>query len=154
MIEALLASTILAMAVTAILMPFTAGAQNEQADARRTVAGMLAQEMLEEIVSKPFYDPDGYSEPGPEPGEISRDFFDNMDDYHGYSEPPGSILSFDSDAATDPAAADLSRHVEVAYVHVSGQSADEDPTFVQIRVEVRHGGNPLVRLTRLVYHLP
>ena len=99
--EALLASVILTVTITAIIAPFTAGAQNEQVDARRILAVSYAQEMLEEILAKPFDDPDGESVAGPEVGESERALFDNMDDYHGYSEAEGAIKSFDGEVTTE-----------------------------------------------------
>jgi len=152
LVEALLASVILAMAITAILMPFTAGAQNEQADARSTLAVALAQELMEEILSKPFRDPQGDTEPGPDGDERrGRSYFDNMDDYHGYAEEEWGILALDGTRVTDPAAAGLTRRVTATYVYVAGQDVSEAPTFLRITVDVRYSGQPLVSLTRLVY---
>ena len=153
LIEALLAAVVLSMAITAIVMPFTAGAQNEQNDARGTLAVALGQEMMEEILAKPFRDPQGSSEPGPEPGEQTRDLFDNIDDYNGYSEFDGEIVGFNGTAIDDPAAVGLSRQVSAAYVYVAGQETSEDATFIRIKVEVKYRGQPLVTLTRLVYEV-
>ena len=111
MIEALLSASVLAMAITAITIPFTAAAQNEQVDARQTVAVSLAQEMMEEVLSKPFEDPNGSSSLGPEPGESVRSLFDNIDDYDGYTEPEGLIAGISGAFISDPAATDLSRSV-------------------------------------------
>jgi len=154
LIEALMASAVLAMAITAITMPFAAGAKNEQVDARQTVAVGLAQEMTEEILSKPFDDPNQTSTPGPEPAETSRRRFDNVDDYDGYSEAPGGIEDVNGIVIMDGAAAGLSRHVSAEYFYVTGQDMSEEPTFIRVTVEVRHNGNPLVTVTRLVYDVP
>ena len=154
LIEALLAAVILAMAIMAITMPFTVGAQNEQEDARRSLAVSLAQEMMEEILSKPFEDPDGHTYTcGPDPGEPWRSKFDNIDDYDGYTEASGNITSFDGEVVTTSASLDLTRHVTATYVYVSGQDTLEDPCFIRVVVEVRYRGNPVVTLTRLVYAL-
>jgi Tfp pilus assembly protein PilV len=147
--EALLAAVMLASVVAAILMPFTAGAQNEREDARQSLAVSLAQEMMEEILSKPYADPNGTSNPGPESGETSRSLYDNMDDYNGYSEAAGQIHSADGTLIADPAAADLSRYVTCAYVYVSGQDTSATPNFLQITVEVRKGSATVAKLTRL-----
>ena len=154
LIEALMASAVLAMAITAITMPFAAGAKNEQVDARQTVAVGLAQEMTEEILSKPFDDPNQTSTPGPEPAETSRRRFDNVDDYDGYSEAPGGIEDVNGIVIMDGAAAGLSRHVSAEYYYVTGQDMGKEPTFIRVTVEVRHNGNPLVTVTRLVYDVP
>ena len=149
--ESLIAATILAMAVTALTMPFTAGARNEQSDGRRTTAATLASEMMEEILAKPFNDPDGPSDPGPEVGESTRGDFDNIDDYDGYSETAGNVSSPSGSNLSDSSANGLSRHVSASYVYVSEQEESGEPTFISITVEVRYNGDPIVTLTRLAY---
>ena len=149
--ESLIAATILAMAVTALTMPFTAGARNEQSDARRTTAATLASEMMEEILAKPFSDPDGASVAGPEIGETTRGDFDNIDDYDGYSETAGNITSASGSNLSDSSAHGLSRHVSASYVYVSEQDGSGESTFIRITVEVRHNDDPIVTLTRLAY---
>jgi len=151
--EAVLAAAVLAMTVSAIILPFSASVMNQQAEARITMATCLAEEMMEEILSKPFRDPDGSSSPGPESGESARDDFDNMDDYHGYSESAGGIISSQQAVITDPAATGLSRSVSVDYVYVSGQDTSADPTFLRVEVKVLYRGQDAVALTRLVYCL-
>ena len=149
--ESLIAATILAMAVTAMTMPFTAGARNEQVDGRRTTAATLASEIMEEILAKPFSDPDGPSNAGPEVDELSRSDFDNIDDYDGYNETPGNVAAASGSALSDSSAIGLSRHVTASYVYVSGQGESGEPTFIRITVEVRYDGEPTVTLTRLAY---
>ena len=149
--ESLLATVILAITAAAVIMPFTAGARAEHVTRRRTVATSLAQEMMEEILSKPFEDPQGVSLPGPEPGEADRGDFDNTDDYNGYSEPAGNVTGLTGTPATDAGAAGLSRHVTAQYVYVNGQDTGNPPTFVRVTVEVRHLGRPIVTLGRLAY---
>ena len=148
-----MASVILAMAIAAITMPFTAGAQNQQADGSRTLAVDLAQELMEEIMSKPFQDPQGASQVGPESGETSRAKFDNIDDYNNYTEAAGQIASWDGQVITDPAAADLSRRVTCTYVYVAGQDTGQPPSFIKVKVDVLSKNTPIVTLTRLAYCL-
>lgn len=153
--EALLASTLLAMGASAIVLPFTAAAQNEEVDARRTLAVHLAQEMIEEIVSKPFNDPQGGGDVGPESGETSRDLYDNIDDYHGYADgygqATGEIVGLAGQSISDPAARYLSRHVATTYVYVAGQDSSDDPSFIRIDVTVKHKSGEMLTLTRMVY---
>lgn len=149
--ESLMAATILAMAISAVTIPFTAGARNEQVDARRTIASSLASGIMEEILAKPFADPDGAGDVGPEYDEVSRSDFDNIDDYHGYEEEPGAIRSSGGAIVSDPAATGLSRHVSCEYVYVSGQDGESDPTFIRITVEIRYKDSPTITLTRLSY---
>ena len=146
LLECLLAAIVLAMAVSAIIVPFAAGAQATAEDARTTLALHLAQDLMEEILSKPFRDPDGS-----ELGEIGRSAWDDMDDYDGLAEAEGNITSFDGVAVQDPPAVGLTRHATVEGVYVSGQDMSEPPTFYRIIVEVRYHGHRSARLARLVY---
>ncbi len=144
--ETLLAAAILAMAVAAVIMPFTAGAQCTAEDARLTLSVSLAEGLMEEILSKSFTDPDGK-----ETGESSRSKWDDMDDYHGYSESAGDITAYDGAAVTDPAATGLTRQAAVEGVYVAGQDTEQPPTFLRITVEVQYRGRPLATLRRLAY---
>jgi len=151
LLEGLLASVVLAAAATTVIWPFVAAKQNERIAARQTLACCLAQELLEEILAKPFEDPDGASDPGPDAGEGSRAAFDNIDDYDGYTEGPGQIVCFDGEGMSEPAAAGLSRSAAATYVYVSGQDSSEEPTFILITVQVSSRGDPIVTLRRLAY---
>lgn len=150
--EALIAATVLAVAVTAITMPFTAAAQNQLDDARLTLAGSWGQGLMEEILDKPFDDPDGPSDPGPESGETTRSKFDNIDDYHGFSESPGQMTVPGGQVVADPAAEGLSRAVTAEYVYVAGQDTSAPPDFIRVIVTVRYASTTLVTLTRLAYN--
>lgn len=151
LLESMLASVVLAISVFAITLPFTMGVRNEEAQQRQTVAVALAEELMEEILSKPFSDPQGGCKPGPEKGEKSRALFDNIDDYDGLDEQAETIADCTGEVISDPAARGLSRHVTTEYVYVSGQQTDEAPTFIRVTVEVRYENTPLVTLTRLTY---
>ena len=152
LIESLLAAVVLAATIAAITVPFTAAARNEQYDGRQTMAVSLATEMMEEILSKPFEDPDGASVVGPEGNEPNRAAFDNMDDYHGYAEAAGGVADAANNAIVDPTANGLSRNVTVAYIYVTGQDTSLPPTFVRITVDVQYNGAVVAQLTRLAYH--
>ena len=149
--EALIAAAVLAMAITAITMPFTVGAQNELADSRRTLAVSLAQELMEEILNKPFSDPQGASNPGPEADEHSRSEFDNVDDYDGFVDLAGNIADSAGTIIDEPASVGLSRQAFATYVYISGQDASNDPTFIRVIVEICYQDQVVITLTRLVY---
>ena len=151
LLEGLLASVILAAAATTVIWPFVAARQNEQIAARQTLTCCLAQELLEEILTKPFEDPDGASDPGPDAGEGSRAAFDNIDDYDGYTEGPGQIVCFDGEGMSGLTAERLARSATATYVYVSGQDTSEAPTFIRITVQVSYRGDPIVTLKRLAY---
>ena len=156
LLEALFASVILAMTVAAIILPFTLGARNEKIDARKLLAVSLAQEMMEEILSRGFYDDDPNSalNAGPDVGETDRIMFDNADDYDGYVETSGNIVDAGGGPILDGEMQGLSRLATVDYVYLSGQDTSESPTFACISVEVAYRGQTLVDLKRLIYATP
>ncbi|MCY2931996.1 MAG: prepilin-type N-terminal cleavage/methylation domain-containing protein [Planctomycetota bacterium] len=151
LIEAMIASVILAVTVTAVSLPFTAGAQNEQDSARVTLAVALAEELMEEILSKPFADPNGVQTPGPEAGETGRSLYDNIDDYHGYSEADGQIKDVNGVACTGLLAKGLSRGALAEYVYLFGQSTAQSPSIIRVTVTVSYKGRAVSTLQRLVY---
>ncbi len=146
LLEALLAAVVLAIVVGAIIMPFTVGAANTAQNARSTLAVNLAQDLMEEILAKPFSDPNES-----EAGETGRSNWDDMDDYDGYCEAVGTIAGFDGVTVDDPAAALLTRSATVESVYVAGQDQAEQPTFLRITVDVRYRGEVVVTLSRLAY---
>lgn len=147
-----MASAILAMSILALTLPFTAAAQNQRADGQMTLAVALAKELMEEILTKPFYDPQGGGLTlGPEPGEIGRGFFDNIDDYHGYCQNAGTVTNATGEVCTDDLATGLSRSVTAEYVRVAGQGVTDPETFVRVTVTVSYRGAAVVSLSRLMY---
>jgi hypothetical protein len=141
-------------------MPFTVALRTQMIETRQTLAVGLAEELLEEILLKPFEEPDDGDEAaepvenfGPELGESDRSQYTAIDDFHGYEEAAGTIRDLAGDVVNDPAAAGLSRHVTVEYVDVAGQPAEEGPCFLRVIVEVRYLGEAVVTLTRLVHWL-
>src|SRR5258706_6431882 len=85
--EGLLAVAVLAVAVGGIMAPISASYQQTRTVSQTTTAISLAQQLLDEILSKPFVDPTDLSTTlGPEADEPGRASFDNIDDYHGYHD--------------------------------------------------------------------
>jgi len=158
LIEALMASVILVIAVAAAIMPFTCGARSQDVESRQSLAVSLAQDLMEEILVKPFEEPgdaDLLPEPessfGPESSETLRSSYSAIDDYHGYTELSGHVLDPCGQVITDAVAAGLSRHVTISYVYVTGQVVTEPPSFMRVVVEIRYNGQPIVKMTRLVH---
>jgi Tfp pilus assembly protein PilV len=145
LIESLVAAAILAMVVIAVAVPFAAARSNEQADARMTMAAHLAQEMMEEVLSRPFSD--GVGVAGKETGE-TRATFNCMDDYDGYTEAAGAIAAADGRLCTDPAAAGLSRVVSAKYTKVQGSPNN---SYMRIVVTIKYQNQPLLSIARLAY---
>ncbi len=87
----LIASAILSFVTLGIVQAVSAG-QTRTLDAlKRARADALAEVLLEEVLSKPYADPDADTAFGPDAGESTRAGFDAVDDFHGYSELAGAL---------------------------------------------------------------
>ena len=164
LMESLLAAVILVIAITAITMPFAVGASNEEIDGRMTLAVSLAQEMMEEVLSKPLVDPAPASDCfGPEPGESTRTRYDDLDDYKVWIEPLRQIKDAGGIILTGPLVNTLSRETYVENYWLAGQDHSKPADFFKVTVIIKHENPPLkatttqninavemVRLTRLV----
>ena len=85
--EGLVAAVVLAVAVGGIIAPMSASYQQTQTVQQTSIAISMAQQLMDEILSKPFADPSDLSTTlGPEADEPNRAAFDNIDDYHGYHD--------------------------------------------------------------------
>lgn len=116
-----MAAAVLGMATVAIVGPIVTARQQTEAVAGVGAALALARQLMEEVAAKPYADPDdGNILLGPDAGETSRDLFDNVDDYHGYSDATKSLRSVDGDTvetvnATRAPAVAFARRVTVEY---------------------------------------
>ncbi|MEM9251030.1 MAG: prepilin-type N-terminal cleavage/methylation domain-containing protein [Planctomycetota bacterium] len=90
--EVLIASVIVAMVSLTLGQAIVAGHQQSENAVVVHRAALLADSMLERVIALPYDDPDGVSDVGPESGESGYTAFDNVDDYHGYSETPGNLI--------------------------------------------------------------
>jgi prepilin-type N-terminal cleavage/methylation domain-containing protein len=151
LVEALLASTILAVVAASAALPFAAGVQQAQEAARLEQAVALGQAMMEEVLARPFFEPGNSTPaPGPDSGETARTLFDNIDDFHGFSESVGGLRNYQNQPITDSAAAGLWRTVAVQYVSFPIQTAQDTNSFVKVTVNVFDGNTLALTLQRLV----
>jgi prepilin-type N-terminal cleavage/methylation domain-containing protein len=148
--EAMMAVMVLGIAAASVLLPFTSGAAVRAEGINRTLAARLASDLMEQILLLPFHDPNdenSYSL-GPESGD-----YDNIDDYHGYSEPQGQVKDAAREVFSDPAYANFSRYVTCEYVYVPQQQPESDPAkceFICITIKVDHNGKQTATIVRLV----
>jgi Tfp pilus assembly protein PilV len=94
LVETMLAMVVLSVAVFGLLSTLVAGEQQLQEADHALAASRLARDLLEEIVARPYEDP---QEPGktlgPEQGETNRTLFDDCDDYDKFHENPGEACN-------------------------------------------------------------
>ena len=150
-----MAVVVLGIAAASVLLPFVSGAAVRAEGINRTLAARLASDLLEQIIRLPFHDPGGGASPGPESGETVPTGFDNIDDYHGYSELQGQVKDVDGAvfSVTDSRYANFSRDVTCEYVYVPPQPVESDPAkceFIRITVEVDYSGKQIATISRLV----
>ncbi|MEM9882993.1 MAG: hypothetical protein AAF800_08765 [Planctomycetota bacterium] len=93
--EALLASAVLAFAVAGLTQTVVSGQAHTHLALHEARALALAESLLDEVLSKPYADPDGHTAAGPDADEANRADFDAIDDYDAHAEPAGGL--------TDPA---------------------------------------------------
>lgn len=151
--EAVLAMVILGIASTAVLLPFTGGIAVQAEGTRRTLGAKLASDLIEQVVLKPFHDPDGsafYYNLGPDAGESTVADFDNIDDFHGYAEAAGQVTDTSFAVFSESRYANFSRSVSCAYVAVPPQDGAYTPNFIRVTVRVYYDGSEVATLERLV----
>ena len=90
LVEAAISVLILAVLITMVLNTFGSLAKARQLGFSRNIATGLANQLLTESLPNFYLDPDGAAVFGPEPGEAgtSRAQFDDVDDYHNWTESP------------------------------------------------------------------
>ena len=108
---------------------------------------LLALDLMSEILQKSYADPDGNLTYGPEGGEstLNRATFDDVDDYHGWSESPPA------DAVGDPIAGftGWSRSVSVQRVSAAdlGVLSGVETGVKRVIVTVQRNGVVVATLT-------
>lgn len=152
LVECLIAASVLAIAASAALVPFAAGLKQTQDSARLEQAAELASSLLDEIAAHPFEDPDNANDRtlGPDAGETSRQLFDNVDDYNGYSDPTTAPTDARGASLTASNLAGLRRTVTVSYVTLSGQAVQPNHVFALVTVRVFDGSALILTVNRLL----
>ncbi len=89
--ESLIASVVLAAAVIGIASTLSASYQQSSVRGNTSTAIGLAQQLMEEIASRPMDPPSGTNQPGWSSGQTNRHLYDTIDDYNGYTDVSGSI---------------------------------------------------------------
>ena len=158
--EGMMAVVVLAMAVGAMMGPLTASYQQTRTVKQTTTAISMAQQLLDEILSKPFVDPTDLSMTlGPEADELGRASFDNMDDYNGYhdsTDPNASdAIKLSSGAVVGWNSTDIYRRsvaVEYRATPSGAAAAAGDYLVVKVTVTLPHGQT--VSVQRMVCQYP
>lgn len=132
--EAMMATVVLGIAAAGVLLPFTAGAAARAEGNRRTLASMLAADLIEQIIGTGF-------------DKIAADI---VAGYDGYSEAQGHIKDAGGIEFIDSKYANFSRTASCKYVYMPEESGAASPRFILVTVSVHYNGNEMVRAKRLV----
>lgn len=146
LVETVLSLLILGGAFVAALNTIASARGAQGIVTQRQFGLTLAEDLMAEILSKPFYH-EGASV-GPEVDEMAafnRSLFDDMDDFHSWSSSP----PVHPDGEKIAGAEGYSRQVEVTYVQLSNPSATShsDQGVMRITVTVKYGRKVVATLT-------
>lgn len=128
LIELIVVIVVLGVGISSLMGMFVEANFNTLDTQALVDSTFYAEELMEQIRSKQFEDPDQTPVFGPESGESTADDYDDIDDYESYSD---TIAVYN-------------RWVDVEYVELdvadSWQSAGSPPTdYKKITIEVKRG---------------
>lgn len=152
LLEVLVASTLMVLAVTAMMMAFGSSTMVAQKAQEVTRACFLTQQIREMAITLPFTDPDGSALWGREAGESEGYPYDDIDDLANATLTPPLL----SDGTV---ASDLSNWSQVVTVQsVSPSNFDQNVTngsspVVRVTVSVKHGDEVMAELTWLAFDI-
>jgi prepilin-type N-terminal cleavage/methylation domain-containing protein len=151
LIEALTALTVLGVAVAAILTPVTGAIEQKSRAMKQALAVLLAEQLIEECVSQQRWSYDEWPVLGPSAGEVWRDKYDEVVDYHDLTETSdqfGTVFGDMLGSADFPP--NLTRRVWMQYHYLPGQNTLYTPDIMLLTVRVHDGDEELVTLRRLI----
>jgi len=125
-----MATVVLGIAATGVLLPFTSGAAVWAEGMRRTLGAKLASDLVEEIVNTPFE-------------QI-------VAGYDGYSEAEGQVRDASGVVFTGSNYARFSRDAICDYVYVPQESGAGVSKYIRITVRVYYSGKEIAVINRLV----
>lgn len=140
LMEVMFAVMVLAFSVAALTQAVVSGQSHTYEALHVSRAVALAEAMIDEVLSKPYDDPEGALTVGPDAGEGSRDLFDNADDYDGFAEAAGAVQD-QSGAVYPELYQKFSRAVTASYVtqNLPDLGGDHDGLSVTVTVTDQNG---------------
>ncbi len=127
--EAMIAVMVLAIAVTGVILPFTAGASISVEGMHRTLGTELADNLMQKIIDTPY---------------------DDILSNYNYIEVQGQVKDYNGVVFTSSNYANFSRQVACQEVRVAQQSSSTESCFIRATVRVSYNGREIVSLTRLI----
>jgi MSHA pilin protein MshD len=151
LIEALIATLVLAVATVGIAQLLAVSAQQASTMRNQAVSLELARQLMEEIASKQVADASGNISLGHEVGETTRSQYDQIDDYNGYTDTSDTLTMLDGTPVSLGSGATFTRTVSVEYRATPSGSATASPdaAFCVVTVTVTAPNQPASTLVRL-----
>lgn len=167
LVEVMIAATILAVALIPLLRLITTLLQRSTDLQKKTVSAQLAQDLMSDILSRRWdenADATGYTPDGPPPlgepdlrstigpdGESSKNSFDDIDDFNGYSDGRGTSIPIqDSSGKTLPEYRFFLRSVTVSYCDINGTATASKTNYKIITVTVQDDKGNTTQINQIV----
>ena len=129
LVEALLATALLGIVATGVILPFTSAAVVRAEGPKRTLAAKLACDLMEAVINTPF---------------------DQIVANYNYSESEGGIRDAGGVVFTDPGYARFSRSVSSNYVTISQETGAGQVKYILATVNVYYDGQQIAVINRLI----
>jgi len=146
LIEAVVSMVIVGGLFVVAMNTVGASRTRQLANAQRRTALLLAEDLMAEILQRPYADPDQMQANGPETGESTgnRMGFDDVDDYFGWSASPPEYR----DGTAIPWADGYQREVSGTWLDPNNlsQTSGTETGIKRIEVQVKYGDRKLVAL--------
>lgn len=151
LVEVVIAMAVLGLVLVSLLQGASISLQMQRSTSEQTTGEILARELLDSVCALPYEEPGGAAALGLDAGEIvaDRTSFDDIDDFHGWSETPPQR----PDGTAMPGVAAWSRDVTVEAVKPADPTvttlpgADEGAKLVVVRA--LRGGKLIAELERV-----
>lgn len=150
--EAMVALSVLGLAVGAALAPITAAVQQKHRAARQTVAVMLAEQMIEECIARQrwSFDEGTTATLGPQADETTRYLYDERVDYHDVVETASQIAMLSGKQMPTADFNHFRRELWAQQFYLPGQYTGYPKDVLMLTVRVYDGDQELATLSRLV----
>jgi prepilin-type N-terminal cleavage/methylation domain-containing protein len=154
LVEALVALTVLGVAVASALVPICAAVDQKDRAMKQTVATMLAEQIIQECKAQTRWSYEEWAELGPSGGETWRTSYDEQSDYSGFSETAGQFGAvFGPHLTATEFPRNLRRTCHLQYVWLTGEQTVYAPDFLLLTVRVYEGDQELITVSRLIHNV-
>lgn len=146
----MIASVVLATAVVGIVGPLCASQQQATTTRQTATALALGEQLMEEIASRPYADPDdGSMTLGPPGNEQGRANYDDIFDYHKYHDTTTALKNMAGQTVSGLGTEVFARDVTVEYRSGPSTTSATPGDFALVTVTVTLPTSQTVKLSRL-----